>query len=138
MAVTPIVAIVGRPNVGKSTLFNRLVGYRSAVTASESGTTRDAVSGSVTWGRHNFLLTDTAGFDSVSGEIEDQAQEQIKATIAGANLVVVTVDGTAAWTNQDRAIAKLALKSRKPVILAVNKSDVKSDSNNFDKLGIKQ
>jgi len=138
MAVKPVVAIVGRPNVGKSTLFNRLIGERAAITASESGTTRDAVSGDVSWGRYNFVLTDTAGFDTPVGEIETQAQAQVQATVADANLVIVVVDGTAMATSEDKTIAKLALKSKKPVILALNKSDVKGEPGNFNNLGIKQ
>lgn len=138
MAVTPIVAIVGRPNVGKSTLFNRLVGERAAITASESGTTRDAVSGTVSWGRHNFMLSDTAGFDVPVGEIEAQAQEQVQDTIATANVIIVVVDGTTMPTSEDRAIAKLALKSKKPVVLAINKSDVKGGDNDYDRLGIRE
>lgn len=138
MAVTPVVAIIGRPNVGKSTLFNRLVGARSAITASESGTTRDAVSGYVTWGRHNFVLTDTAGFDAPSGEIESQAQEQLKDAISGSNLILVVVDATTMATSEDRAAAKMALKSKKPVILVMGKSDIKGAGTDFDALGIKQ
>lgn len=137
MAITPTVAIVGRPNVGKSTLFNRLTGRRSAITATEAGTTRDAVTGQVSWGRTSFILTDTAGFESPEDDITAQAQEQVKAALAGASAVVVVVDGTTMATNQDRTIAKLALKSRRPVILAINKSDVKGAPTDYRNLGIK-
>lgn len=134
----PTVAIIGRPNVGKSTLFNRLIGTRRAITASRSGTTRDVVSGNVSWGRHNFILTDTAGFDAPEGEIESQAQEQLQQAVKGASLVLVVVDATTMATNEDQAAARLALKSKKPVILVMNKADDKGAGDNFGRLGIKQ
>jgi len=134
----PTVAIIGRPNVGKSTLFNRLIGTRRAITASRSGTTRDVVSGNVSWGRYNFVLTDTAGFDAPDDEIESQAQEQLQEAVKSANLVLVVVDGTTMATNQDQAAARLALKSKKPVILVMNKADDKGAGDNFERLGIKQ
>lgn len=138
MAVTtPIVAIIGRPNVGKSTLFNRLVGARVAITSDTSGTTRDAVRGSANWGRHNFILTDTAGFGSPSNEIEHLSQDQLKEAVTAANVIVVVVDGTTMATSEDQAAAKLALKSHKPVILAINKADVKAQHEHYERLGIK-
>ena len=78
MAVNPIVAIVGRPNVGKSSLFNRLVGTRQAITHDTAGTTRNANYGSVEWRTKHFTLVDTAGLSKEGGEIELQAQDQIR------------------------------------------------------------
>ena len=124
MAVTPLVAIIGRPNVGKSSLFNRLVGVRQAITHETAGTTRDANYGSLTWNGRHFLLADTAGMQRGDrGGLETAVQEQIEEIAQIADLLVVVIDAGVMVTKEDQLAARLALKSGKPVVLAVNKID---------------
>ncbi|HSX01053.1 MAG TPA: ribosome biogenesis GTPase Der, partial [Candidatus Saccharimonas sp.] len=123
MAVTPLVAIVGRPNVGKSSLFNRLVGARQAITHDTAGTTRDANYGTAEWQGRYFTLVDTAGLDKAAGEIEAAAQDQVREVASIADVIVVVADAGAELTNDDQAAARLALKTGKPVILALGKAD---------------
>jgi GTP-binding protein len=138
MAVTPIVAIVGRPNVGKSRLFNRLVGTRQAITHDEAGTTRNANYGGVDWRGHHFTLVDTAGLSKADGEIELQAREQIEQMATTAQVLIVVVDAATMITAEDQAAARLALKSGKPVILVLGKADTARDANpdEWRRLGI--
>lgn len=136
----PTVAIVGQTNVGKSSLFNRMVGSQQAIVAREPGTTRDRVVGRVNHGDHNFWLVDTAGLKDPGDEFEATIQEQIEEASAAADVILVTVDGTLLPSDDDRLVAKKALKSKKPVILLVNKKDKKEALPNEDflRLGIKQ
>ena len=138
MAVTPLVAIVGRPNVGKSSLFNRLIGARQAIVHETAGTTRDANYGSVTWRERNFTLVDTAGLSRADGDIELAAQDQIKAVSALATIIVVVADAATMITAEDQAAARLALKTGKPVILVLGKVDTARDLeiDSFRRLGI--
>ena len=122
----PIVAIVGRPNVGKSTLFNRLIGVRQAITSKVPGTTRDRVSGTVEWGKKLFTLVDTAGlivdFYGYSEEdIEKAAQEQIRESLRQADMVLFVVDGKAGLHPDDEEAGRLLRQFARKVILAVNK-----------------
>lgn len=135
----PVVAIVGRANVGKSSLFNRLIGQRRSIIDDNPGTTRDAISGIVSWGKHNFWLVDTAGLKRSAGELEDNIQEQIAQVATSADVVILAVDASTMITNEDREAAKLALKTGKPVILAMNKIDAagKGQIDNFERLGVK-
>ncbi|HKX73504.1 MAG TPA: ribosome biogenesis GTPase Der [Candidatus Saccharimonadales bacterium] len=135
----PTVAIVGQTNVGKSSLFNRLVGYQQAIVAREAGTTRDRVFGRVTHGEHHFWLVDTAGLKNAEDEFEATIQEQIEDAIGAADVIMMVVDATAMPSDEDRAIAKKALKSGKTVMLVVNKSDKAEalPSEDFLRLGIK-
>lgn len=135
----PTVAIVGQTNVGKSSLFNRLVGEQQAVVAREAGTTRDRVVGQVTSGDHTFWLVDTAGLKTAEDEFEATIQEQIEDAIESADLILMTVDATAMPTDSDRQIAKKALRSKKPVLLVINKSDKSGalPSEEFLRLGVK-
>lgn len=135
----PTVAIVGQTNVGKSSLFNRLVGQQQAIVAREAGTTRDRVVGKVAHGDHHFWLVDTAGLKNAEDEFEATIQEQIEDAVSAADVIMMTVDATAMPSDSDRAIAKKALKSRKPVLLVVNKSDKSGalPSEDFLRLGIK-
>jgi GTP-binding protein len=135
---TSIVAIVGRPNVGKSSLFNRLVGSRQAITDGIPGTTRNANYGRVDWRGYHFTLVDTAGLSKADGEIELQAQDQIKQMATTAEVFVVVVDAATMITTDDQAAARLALKSGKPVILVLGKIDTASgaDIESWRKLGI--
>jgi GTP-binding protein len=138
MAVAPIVAIVGRPNVGKSSLFNRLVGTRQAITHETAHTTRNANYGEVDWRGYHFTLVDTAGLSKADGEIELQAQDQIKQMSAAASVIVVVVDAATMITAEDQTAARLALKSGKPVILVLGKIDTAADSDTatWRRLGI--
>src|ERR1700733_9177072 len=105
MAVTPIVAIVGRPNVGKSSLFNRLVGTRQAITHETPGTTRNANYGLVDWRGYHFTLVDTAGLSKADSDIELQAQDQIKQMATSAAVIVVVVDAATMITDEDLTAA---------------------------------
>jgi GTP-binding protein len=138
MAVTPIVAIVGRPNVGKSSLFNRLVGTRQAITHETPGTTRNANYGLVDWRGYHFTLVDTAGLSKADSDIELQAQDQIKQMATSAAVIVVVVDAATMITDEDLTAARLALRSGKPVILALGKIDTAggSDIDSWQRLGI--
>ena len=134
----PIVAIVGRPNVGKSSLFNRLIGTRQAITHDSPGTTRDANYGQLSWRGKRITLVDTAGLSKADGDIELQAQDQIRQMAGSAALIVVVVDAAVMITQEDLAAARLALKTGKPVILALGKIDTASgaDIESWRKLGI--
>ncbi len=135
----PIVAIVGRANVGKSSLFNAIIGRREAITAAEPGTTRNSLSGRVSRRGKNFWLIDTAGLKTATDEFELSIQEQISEAAASADVILVVVEAGLPITEEDRRVATMALKSRRPVILVVNKSDrSKSDSpDEWPRLGIK-
>lgn len=135
----PTVAIVGQTNVGKSSLFNRLLGEQRAVVAREAGTTRDNVVDKITRGEHTFWLVDTAGLKTPEDEFEASIQDQIDEAADAADVIVVMVDSTEYPSDQDRLVAKKALKSKKPVILAINKTDLKGNlpSEEFLRLGIK-
>jgi len=135
----PTVAIVGQANVGKSSLFNRLVGSQQAIVAREAGTTRDNVIGKVSEGAHTFWLVDTAGLKDPADEFEASIQEQIDEAVVAADTILVVVDGTQYPSQDDRLVAKKALKSKKPVILIINKTDLKTSlpTEEFLRLGIK-
>jgi GTP-binding protein len=134
----PIVAIVGRPNVGKSSLFNRLIGTRQAITDDQAGTTRDANYGQVSWGGKHITLVDTAGLSKADGDIELQAQDQIRQMAKNAAVIVVVVDAAVMITAEDLDAARLALKTGKPVILALGKIDTAAGAEveSWRKLGI--
>jgi GTPase len=135
----PTVAIVGQTNVGKSSLFNRLVGFQQAIVAREAGTTRDRVVGKVAHKDHAFWLVDTAGLKDPDDEFEATIQEQIEEAVSAADVIMMIVEATAMPSDEDRAIAKKALKSTKPVLLVVNKTDKSSALPNEEylRLGIK-
>lgn len=119
----PIVAIIGRANVGKSSLFNRLLGERKAIVADEPGTTRDRVDGIVEWNGRCFWLVDTAGAESGSGDLESAMQAQLETAQAAADAIVLVVDGTTLLSDEDERLLQTVYKSRKPFVVAVNKSD---------------
>lgn len=135
----PTVAIVGQTNVGKSSLFNRMVGHQQAIVAREAGTTRDRVVGKVDYLDHHFWLVDTAGLKDPADAFEATIQEQIQEAAAAADIILVAVDGTVPPSDDDRLVAKKALKSQKPVLLLINKTDKKSalPTEDFLRLGIK-
>lgn len=136
----PIVAIVGRANVGKSSLFNAILGRREAIVADEPGTTRDSVTAKAGWEGKDFWLVDTAGLKSADDDFELTIQEQITEAAAAADLIAVTVEADVPITEEDRRVATLALRSRKPVVLIVNKADKnrRASLGDWERLGIKQ
>ena len=135
----PIVAIVGRANVGKSSMFNTILCRREAIVANESGTTRDSIMAKATYKDQNFWLVDTAGMKDPEDDFEFTIQEQILQAADSADVIWVVIEAFAAITEEDRRIAKLALKSKKPVFLIVNKADKapKALPEDFQRLGIK-
>ncbi len=136
----PTVAIIGQANVGKSSLFNRFVKSRQAIVAKEAGTTRDNVLGKVQYNDHTFWLVDTAGLKDPNDEFEASIQEQITEAAAAADVILVVVDSTQYPSDEDRIVAKKALKSKKPVILLLNKADLGGSlpEEEFRRLGIKE
>jgi GTP-binding protein len=135
----PIVAIVGRANVGKSSLFNAILERREAIVAAEAGTTRDSVVAKARYGEHDFWLVDTAGMKTAEDEFEFTIQEQIAQAVDSADIIWVVVEANVPVNEEDRKVAKIALKSRKPVYLVINKVDRARghDLEGFDRLGIK-
>ena len=120
-----LVAIVGRPNVGKSTLFNRLVGAKKAIVLDTPGVTRDRHYGTARWGGPPFDVVDTGGFElgAESTTISEQMREQALAAIEEADLVLFVVDGRAGVTPDDEAIADLLRRGDTPARCVVNKID---------------
>jgi len=136
----PIVAIVGRANVGKSSLFNAVLERREAIVAREAGTTRDSVTAKAEYRGQNFWLVDTAGIKDPEDEFEFTIQEQITQAADSADVIWVMVEANVPITEEDRRVAKMALKSRKPVFLVINKIDKArkgDDLTAFERLGIK-
>lgn len=136
----PIVAIVGRANVGKSSLFNAILERREAIVAKEAGTTRDSITAKATWRKQDFWLVDTAGMKDAEDDFEFTIQEQIQQAADSADVIWVLVEADIPITEEDRRVAKMALKSRKPVFLVVNKVDrarKEHDLDQFQRLGIK-
>src|SRR5688572_29658154 len=120
----PIVALVGRPNVGKSTLFNTLTGTRDAIVADVPGVTRDRQYGYARSGEIPCVLVDTGGVvTSPRSTIEQQMREQTERAISEADRLILVVDGRSGLTNDDREVARLLHRSGKPVVLAVNKAE---------------
>lgn len=120
----PIVAIVGRPNVGKSTLFNRLVGEKKALVHDRPGVTRDRNYAPASWNEHEFMLIDTGGFEpDPSSELFASMRRQSETAVTEADVVVLLMDGPAGITPADLATATLIRRSGKPVVVAVNKCD---------------
>jgi GTP-binding protein len=120
----PTVAIVGRPNVGKSTLFNRILGGRPAIVSDRPGTTRDRNFGEAEWQGRAFWLVDTGGLIPESRDQMDQAiKAQVDQAVAQADVVLLVVDGKEGLHPVDQEIAILLRKSGRPVVVAVNKLD---------------
>lgn len=137
MKKLPIVALIGQTNAGKSSLLNYLAHQNIAIVAREAGTTRDNVIATID---HSFTLIDTAGLKNPEDDFEASIQEQIEDAIEIADLILFTVDSTKYPDFRDKEIARLALKSKKPVFLILNKADLKGSLDLFEylKFGIKQ
>jgi GTP-binding protein len=119
-----IVAIVGRPNVGKSTLFNRLIGGRRAIVKEISGVTRDRHYGKSEWNGKKFSVIDTGGYVSGSDDIfEGEIRRQVEIAIEEATVLVFVVDSETGITDLDNAVANILRQSKKPILVAVNKVD---------------
>lgn len=126
-----LVAIVGRPNVGKSTLFNRLTGTRHAIVSDEAGTTRDRQYGKVTWCRKEFSIVDTGGWVVGSDDIfESEIRKQVNIATEESDLILFLVDVMGGITDLDMAVAQILRRSTVPVIVCANKTD-----NNEDRYG---
>jgi GTP-binding protein len=120
----PVVAIVGRPNVGKSTLFNRIVGSRTAIVEDRARTTRDRLYGDAEWNGRRFVVVDTGGLEvDPDDPIEVRVQEQARLAIAEADAIVFVVDAEAGLTPADEEAAELLRTASSPVLVAVNKAD---------------
>ena len=120
----PLVALVGRPNVGKSTLFNRFVGERRAVVEDRAGTTRDRLIAVAEWNGFRFRLVDTGGMQPVQGDVIDVAvQDQARIAVTSADLIILVVDAASGPNPGDAEVARLLRKSGKPILLAANKAD---------------
>ncbi|GAC1387081.1 MAG: ribosome biogenesis GTPase Der [Candidatus Saccharimonadales bacterium] len=135
----PIVAIVGRANVGKSSLFNAVLARREAIVAREAGTTRDSIWAKADYFGQDFWLIDTAGIKDAEDDFEFTIQEQIIQAADSADVIWVVIEASSIISDEDRRVAKLALKTRKPVFLIVNKLDLKPRAilEDYQKLGIK-
>jgi GTPase len=136
----PVLAIVGRPNVGKSTLFNKLIGERKAIVDDLPGVTRDRNYGEALWTGKKFRIVDTGGFDSeVDGNLEQRIQAQTRLALAEADVVLFLLDGKSGLNPLDREAVEQLRKVRKPVFFAVNKIDSKKREDNlydFYRLGL--
>lgn len=119
----PIVAIVGRPNVGKSTLFNRLVGERIAIVEDKPGITRDRIYGSTEWAGRSFSLIDTGGIEISKDELLQSIRAQAELAMEEADVILFLADAKDGLTPSDMEVAELLYRSGKPVVLAVNKAD---------------
>ena len=130
----PTVAIVGRPNVGKSTLFNRIIGGRPAIVSEQPGTTRDRHFGDAEWQGRQFWVVDTGGLVPESGDSMDRAiRQQVDFALAESDVVLFVVDGREGLNPVDKAIAERLRKAQRPVVLAVNKlDDLERSSAQFD------
>ena len=121
----PILALVGRPNVGKSTLFNRIVGERKAIVEDIPGITRDRLYHDADWNGRDFIIVDTGGIDfqNKDGHIESRVYQQVMLAIEEADVIVMVTDGKTGLTDEDQRAAAILKRSGKPVVLAVNKID---------------
>ncbi len=130
----PIVALVGRPNVGKSTLFNRILGERKAIVEDTPGITRDRLYHDASWNGRDFIIVDTGGIDfqKMEGHIEARVYQQVLFAIEEADVIVMVTDGRTGPLDEDHRAARLLKKSGKPIILAVNKVDNFKDSEHYD------
>ncbi|MGZ4499505.1 MAG: ribosome biogenesis GTPase Der [Nocardioidaceae bacterium] len=120
---TPVLAVVGRPNVGKSTLVNRMIGRREAVVQDIPGVTRDRVSYDATWNGRAFTVVDTGGWDPDARGLAERIAAQAEVAVTIADAVLFVVDATVGITDADEAVVRILRKAGKPVVLAANKVD---------------
>src|ERR687889_729368 len=120
---TPVLAVVGRPNVGKSTLVNRILGRREAVVEDVPGVTRDRVSYDAEWNGRAFTVVDTGGWDPDARGLAERIAAQAEIAVTLADAVLFVVDATVGITDADEAVVKILRRSGKPVRLAANKVD---------------
>ena len=141
----PLVAIVGRPNVGKSTIFNRIIGDRQAIVSDIAGTTRDRLITETEWANKRFLLVDTGGLESTdpttspTAQILDKVQSQVEVAIEDADVIIFATDADTGITPDDSEVAQKLRVSGNKVVLAVNKADNiqrEADTSEFYKLGL--
>ena len=121
--VKPVIAIVGRPNVGKSTIFNRIVGERISIVEDTPGVTRDRIYSSGEWLTHEFNLIDTGGIDIGDEPFLEQIRQQAEIAIDEADVIIFLTNGREGVTAADEEVAKILYKSKKPIVLGVNKID---------------
>src|SRR5574344_1999224 len=132
-------AIVGSPNVGKSTIFNRIIGHRESIINNERGVTRDRIYGNAEWLTRQFRVIDTGGIELANHPFQEQIRMQAEIAIHEADVILFIVDGKTGLTGDDKLVAKILFKEKKPVVLAVNKIDGQDqlDSlNDFYALGL--
>ena len=120
----PTVALVGRPNVGKSTLFNKIVGKKVSIIEDLPGVTRDRIYQEATYNKKKFFLIDTGGIDATKMTFNDEIKMQAEIAIKDADIVVFIVDGKEGLTANDLIVRDILRKSKKKVIVAINKIDV--------------
>ncbi len=136
-----VVALVGRPNVGKSTIFNRLVGSKIAIIEDTPGVTRDRIYGTVNYKDYSFHLIDTGGIDITENKFNDEIKGQAQLAIDEADVVVFVVDGKEGLTANDHVVKDILMKSGKDIVVAINKSDTKQFKEHrydFYELGFEQ
>ncbi len=127
----PVVALVGRPNVGKSTLFNKIAGRKISIIEDTPGVTRDRVYATVNFNNYSYHLIDTGGIDIGQGDFNKDIKTQVELAIDEADKVIFVVDGKEGLTSNDYVVRDMLIKSNKEIILAVNKSDTKLAQENF-------
>ena len=119
----PVVSVIGRPNVGKSTLFNRILGRREAIVEERSGVTRDRKALEAEWQGNEFLLVDTGGWMPTGSDLDGKVSAQSEKAINNSDLIIMVVDGATGITDEDSRVASILRRSKAPIILAVNKID---------------
>ena len=119
------VALVGRPNVGKSTIFNRIIGKKISIIEDTPGVTRDRIYGNATFNGHNFYLIDTGGIDIENASFNDEIKVQAELAIDEADVVIFVVDGKEGLTSNDFVVRDMLIKSNKRIVVAINKTDSK-------------
>lgn len=118
-----IVAVVGSPNVGKSTIFNRIVGKRQSIVDDASGITRDRIYAKASWLTKDFSIVDTGGVELENQPFQKQIRAQVEIALQEADVILFVVDGKVGVTREDQIVARMLYKSNKPIVLAVNKID---------------